>query len=90
MATQQSPEELLQFLREHRSSEGNFDKISQELETRIRTAQEQNKPAFAQTLQEVKEKYGDAYTKAKETSGSAWPEFEKFVTQLELALTNDS
>lgn len=90
MATQQSPDELLQFLREHRSSEGNFDKISQELETHIRTAQEQNKPALAQTLQEVKEKYGDTYCKAKETSGSAWPEFEKFITQLELALTNDS
>jgi peptide-methionine (R)-S-oxide reductase len=90
MATQQSPDELLQFIREHRSSEGNFDKIAQELETRISTAQEQNDTALAQKLQEVKEKYGDTYTKAKETSGSAWPEFEKFITQLELALTTDA
>jgi len=90
MATQQSPDALLQFIREHRSSEGNFDKISKELETYIRTAQEENNTALAEKLQEVKEKYGDTYTKAKETSGSAWPEFEKFITQLELVLTNGS
>lgn len=89
MATNQSPDALLQFIRKHRSSEGNFASILQAVNQEIESVQPNN-PALAQTLEEVKEKYAEPYTKAKETGGSAWPEFEKLVTQLELALTSGS
>ena len=79
---------VLRFIREHRSSEGNFDVLNQQLEEVIESAHQQNETGLAEALQEVKEKYTAAYKKAKETGGSAWPEFEKFVTQLERALTD--
>ncbi|HET7896020.1 MAG TPA: hypothetical protein VFL47_00070 [Flavisolibacter sp.] len=90
MATTAGVDSVLQFIREHRSSEGNFDVLQQQLEKAIESARQQNETGLAEALQEVKEKYATAYQKAKETGGSAWPEFEKFVTQFELALTGAS
>ena len=36
---------------------------------------------------EVKEKLIPPYQKARETGGSAWPEFEKFVSEFEKTVT---
>ena len=83
-----SPDEYLQIIRENRSSESNFETIYQTLQSAIETAKQSNDNELANELSEVDEKYAAEYNKAKETGGTAWPEFEKFVTQFERALTN--
>ena len=83
-------EEIMQNIREHRSSESNYAAIQQELDKAITASQQASHSTLSNDLQEVKEKYASEYEKAKETGGSAWPEFEKFVTQFERALTNAS
>ncbi len=84
MATTQ---EILATVREARSSESHFDRIEQALETALAMAQKEGDSALANELQDVQEKYAAEYRKAKETRDSAWPEFEKFVTQFERAMT---
>lgn len=88
MSATQSPDTYLQQIREHRSSESNFATLHQTLESATKAAEESNNTALVAELKEVKGKYAAEYQKAKETSGSAWPEFEKFVTQFERALTS--
>jgi hypothetical protein len=80
-------EELMQVVRENRSSESNFHRLLQHLEKAIALAEKENNTALAKDLQEVEEKYAAAYQKAKESGGTSWPEFEKFVTQFERSLT---
>ena len=74
------------FIREHRGNEGNFEKLYNKLEAEI----EDNPTAekYVGSLQEIKEKAVPEYKKAKETKGTAWPEFEKFVTEFERAIVN--
>ena len=79
-------EEIMQVIRENRSSESNFPLLLQQLEKATVLAQQQNNTALAGDLQEVKETYAAEYQTAKENGGSAWPEFEKFVTQFERSL----
>ena len=68
-------EEVTAFIREHRSNESNFEKLYAKLEEQTR---EDNKTYTSQLL-EIKEKSAEEYRKAKETGGTAWPEFEKTV-----------
>jgi hypothetical protein len=82
-----STAEIMQTIRENRGSESNFDRLLQQLDKAIGFAQNENNKELAGDLQEIKEKYAAEYKKAKETGGSAWPEFENFVTQFERALT---
>lgn len=88
MSATQSPDAYLQQIREHRSSESNFAALHQTLEAATKAAEESNNATLAAELKEVNEKYAAEYQKAKETNGNAWPEFEKFVTQFERALTS--
>jgi hypothetical protein len=88
MTAAQSPDEYLQLIRAQRSSESNFDTLYQTLEAAIKAAEENNNSALAKELKEADETYAAEYKKAKESGGSAWPEFEKFVTQFERALTS--
>jgi hypothetical protein len=88
MAAAQSTDEYLHLIREQRSSESNFDTLYQTLQAATKAAEENNDTALAGELKEADEKYAAEYKKAKESGGSAWPEFEKFVTQLERALTD--
>lgn len=81
-----STEEIMQTVRENRSSENNFSQLLQALEKATALAQQEGNTTFTEDLQEVKEKYVASYQKAKETGGTAWPEFEKFVTVFERAL----
>lgn len=76
----------LQEIREYRSSESNFETLCALL-TEAKDRAKQNNEALAKELAEVDETYVSTYQKAKETGGSAWPEFEKFVTAFERALT---
>jgi hypothetical protein len=84
----QSTQEILLAVREVRSSESNFDLIWQQLHRALKMAQEKNNEQLAEALQAVNDKYVPEYQTAKEHGGSAWPEFEKLVTQFERALTS--
>ena len=77
----------MQAIREQRSSESHFETLAQTLKAAIKAAEEKDDTTLANELKEVEEKYAGEYEKAKETGGNAWPEFEKFVTQFERALT---
>lgn len=77
----------MRIVREHRSSESNFTTLHQTLLSAQKAATESNNTTLADELNEVEEKYVATYTKARETGGTAWPEFEKFVTEFERALT---
>ena len=86
-ATTERTDEILQVIRENRSSEANFDRLLQQLEQALVLAQNNNNATVVTALQDVKEKYAAEYRKAKEAGGTAWPEFENFVTQFERSLT---
>lgn len=66
---------LAAFLREHRSNEANFEKLAAKLDE---TPGLPNGEAIAEKA--------EAYRKARETGGTAWPEFEKFVSEFERAV----
>lgn len=83
----QTAEDLLQKIREHRSSEGNFETLYGVLQEAKKFAEQNNNTELADELNEADEKYAAEYKRAKEVGGSAWPEFEKFVSQLERSLT---
>lgn len=71
-------QQLLTFLREHRGNEANFKQINEAVATSISNG--------VPALQEVQDKYAEAYTTAREQGGSAWPEFERYVSELEKCL----
>ena len=78
-------EEVASFIKEHRSNEIAFEKLYDKLVEEIESPTSDE--AYKNNLVEIKEKAAEEYNKAKETFGSAWPEFEKFVTQFERSLT---
>ncbi|RZJ99859.1 MAG: hypothetical protein EOO46_21740 [Flavobacterium sp.] len=76
-------EDLAAFIREQRSSESNFEKIYAKLEE----VNNDEDPEFKSAISDIKEKGVPTYQKAKEASGTAWPEFEKFVSEFEKTVT---
>jgi len=81
-------EETKDFIRQHRSNETNFETLVQKLDAEIAATQQNGGTGtYAESLQELKEKKAAEYRIAKEESGSAWPEFEKFVSEWEKAIT---
>jgi peptide-methionine (R)-S-oxide reductase len=80
-------DKIMQTIRENRSSESNFATLQQELDNTISTAHRSGETGLLAELQEIKEKYVSEYEKARESGGTAWPAYEKFVTQFERALT---
>lgn len=78
---------ILQTIRENRSSESNFATLQQVLDSTLESAQQSADGRLVADLQEIKEKYISEYLKATASGGTAWPEFEKFVTQFERVLT---
>ena len=74
------------FIREHRGNEGNFEKLYSKLETEIEERHGLEK--YVASLEDIREKAVPEYKKAKESGGTAWPEFEKFVTEFERAVVS--
>lgn len=72
-------EEVVAFIREHRSNENNFEKLHAKLQEETK----KEDATYTTQLKEVGEKSAAEYRKAKETGGTAWPEFEKFVSEFE-------
>ena len=77
-------EDVATFIREHRSNEENFEKLYHKLNDEINS--KDHKEKYVNLLQQVKEKPAEEYKKAKETNTTAWPEFEKFVSDFEKAV----
>lgn len=76
-------EDLLAFFREHRSNEANYPAICQRMDTAAAGDED-----LKRDWEEIREKQGKTYEQAKETAGgSAWPEFEQFVSAIEKRLT---
>ena len=80
-------DQIMQTIRDNRSSESNFATLQQELDNTISTAQLSGESELIAELQEIKEKYVSEYENAKASGGTAWPAYEKFVTQFERVLT---
>ena len=87
MATNYSPEECLKIIRAQRSSEANAKSLLALLHKAAAAAKQNGNSKLAIALAETENKYAAEYDKAKETTSSAWPEFENFVTHFERALT---
>ncbi|MDB5205166.1 MAG: hypothetical protein JWR72_241 [Flavisolibacter sp.] len=77
-------EEVAAFIKEHRSNEAAFEKLYTRLVEE--TEAQASDAAYKTDLLQVKQKAAEEYNKAKETGGTAWPEFEKFVTGFEKAV----
>lgn len=75
-------QQLLALLREHRGNEANFQQINEAVTAGI--------SGGLTPLQEVQDKYAETYTKAREQGGSAWPEFERYVSELERCLIDST
>ncbi len=85
---QQHFEDLLARIREHRSNEANFNELQGLLEAELNGTGLD--PAYSKGLQELKDKQGAEYRKAKEERSSAWPEYEQFFSQFETTVLNAS
>lgn len=83
--TKEHLQQVLEFIREHRSTEGGFTPIHSKLEEELSTAEPGSE--YYTTLQETKEKHLEAYTTARGQGGSAWPEYENFVAEFEKGIT---
>lgn len=81
----QQPQELLAFLREHRGNEVNFSVINKHFSELLQS----EGGSHHEAIKEVQDKYATAYTTAREQGGSAWPEFERYVSELEKCLINN-
>lgn len=82
-------EQKLQFIQEHRSNESHFEKLNTLLEQVLEDKELVNgasDKSFLEALNAVKQKQSEEYRVMKEKQGSAWPEFEKFVSQFERSL----
>lgn len=82
MADQQS---ILAFIRQHRGDESHFTVLHNRL-----LGDESADDSTLQPLKEEGEKLADVYKNAKEKSGTAWPEFENFVSFYEKSLTSQA
>jgi len=91
MATKQQLEELAAFIRSHRSAENHFEALFQKITEVCDAEQKENGKAepnaYLQGMLEAKDKYATAYRQSREKSGTAWPEFENFVTHFEKSVT---
>lgn len=79
----QHMKDVAAFLREHRSNESNFEKIYKRLQEEER--QPGTDPDYKAALRDAKDR-AEEYQTAKQ-KGVAYPEFEKFVSEFEKAVT---
>jgi hypothetical protein len=80
-------EALLQFIRQHRSNEANFEMLTAKLEAE--SGNQGNTQEYKKALDEIKIKQAEQYRQNKHTGASAWPEFENFVSEFEKTITDE-
>lgn len=74
-------QDVLAFIREHRSNPMNFRKLEEKLGEELRNSK--NDPEYHAALSEIQNKYASGFTEAREQNGQAWPEFENFIANFE-------
>lgn len=79
-----SLEDTAVFIREHRSNEASFEKLVAKMETLAGEAAGKEQKLDMETVKARAEEY----KKAREERPTAWPEFEKFVTEFERAIND--
>ena len=80
--------DTLLFICDNRGNEASFEDLYQKLLDELRD--EESSSAYREKLEEIKEKQAEVYRQAKDIQGSAWPEFENFVSEFEKAVTHFS
>jgi len=80
-AINKNAEDLSSFIRENRSNEANFDTLYAKL---IELSNSESKNSLV-NFEDIMAK-AETYKQAKEYTGTAWPEFEKFVSAFEKAV----
>ncbi len=80
-------QELLEFIKQHRSNEIHFEKLFARLEEE--SAKPGSSQQYSQSLNEIKEKQAEEYRQHKNAGTTAWPEFEKFVSEFEKTITEE-
>ena len=75
-------EEIAAYIREHRSREEDFEKLVAKLEE----AKDGETGEILQPGMDAILTKAEAYKKAREIGGTAWPEFEKFVSEFERSI----
>lgn len=78
-------EEVLSFIRQHRSNEANFEKIYSKLQEEVDSAEDSSE--YKNKLQEINQKQAAEYQQAKKDAPTAWPEFENFIAEFETTIT---
>lgn len=86
MPEKQHLEELAQFIRAHRSSEGHFQALYDRLAAELKAIHSAEENDYTTALAEAAEKHAAAYRQSKDTGSTTWPEFENFVTHFEKAV----
>jgi hypothetical protein len=76
-------EEVMGAIKEVRSNEAHFEKLVALLQKECAAA---GNPEYRQKLEALSQKEATAYRQAKEKGGTAWPEYEHFVTGFEKAV----
>ena len=78
-------EEVSAYIRQHRGNEANFEALYTKLvkECDLNTAY----VSYKKNLKDIKEKQAEAYRQTNKTNGTAWPEFENFVSEFERGIT---
>jgi len=83
--TNEHREEIMNFIRQYRSNETNFEKLYLKLEEELLDKDVDTE--YVASLLELKEKQAVTYRQAKKEGISAWPEFENFVSGFEKTVT---
>lgn len=79
--------DLKEWIKTQRSNESNFEAVYQKLEKEHAFALQQNNAEYAASLLEIIDKQAAEYRNAKESAGTAWPEYEKLITAWERAIS---
>lgn len=90
--SKQHLEEVLDFIRQHRSNENNFDLLYEKLLTECEAEEKYStnqRNSYLENLREADKKQASEYRQSKENNDNAWPEFEKFVTQFETSIIKE-
>jgi len=76
----------LEFLKEHRGNEANYQKIRQKLDEEISRADAEGPAGYGEALRDIAEGGVPAYESLREKGATAYPEFEKIVNAFEKAV----
>lgn len=82
--TTEQLEQLMAFIREHRSNEQNFQLLHSRMEEELALKDSDSRSEnYLSSLSDLREKQANDYQQQKKIGGTAWSEYEKFVSEFE-------